>query len=63
LGILNQTHVTNYLVSFFGFQENAFSGRAASRGALAPEPLRATRIQPEPYGFSLISFFFTKISG
>jgi len=55
-GILNQTHVTNYFVSFFGFQENAFSGRAASRRALG-----ATRIQP--YGFALISFFPTKISG
>jgi len=35
------------LVSFFGFQENAFSWRAASGGAVAPQPPRATRSTPE----------------
>jgi len=32
-------------------------GRAASSGALAPEPPRATRSQPEAYGFAPKSFF------
>ena len=62
--------LTVLLVSFFGFQENAFSGRPASGGALAPEPPRVTRIQPEPYGCApksvvspLAKFYFEHSSG
>ena len=64
-GILNQTHNSNSRSVFgqlFWFQENAFSGRAASGGVSAPESPRVTRIRPEPYGFAPKSFS-TKISG
>jgi len=38
-------------------------GRAASGGALAPEPLRATRNQPEYDGFAPKNIFTAKFSG
>jgi len=38
-------------------------GRAASGGALAPEPPRVTRSQPEFHGFAPKTAFFARISG
>jgi len=38
-----------------------FLGRAASGGALAPEPPRATRSQPESIQ-TIIPFFFPELS-
>ena len=39
------------------------AGRAASGGALAPEPTRATRFQPEPIQIVEKTIFFPMFSG
>jgi len=56
-------------ILFFGClhgQDVVGSGRAASGGALAPQPPRVTRSQPggqSSYGFTPKPFVFTQISG
>jgi len=50
--------ITHIHMQVDGARRDHLTGRAASGGALDPEPPRATCIQPESYGFAPNFFFF-----